>query len=157
MSEKASLTVEVPNKIDKRASMRNQESDLRKNAKPFVIHIRENKRLQQINTDKAWPIFDPIPRDYTVAGVINGTKMSLGYAVCSKADNFDKLKARLIAVKRAVQKPYKIIDIDETPGKTFAKNAFQLLSEKPELFEKELGVSEDVKKRLQEREEREKN
>jgi hypothetical protein len=56
----------------------------------------------------------------TIAGIVEGTNIKIGIAVCSTNDQFIKAKGRLIAVGRAVKHPETIIPIvNNEPLKSF--------------------------------------
>jgi hypothetical protein len=78
-------------------------------------------------------------RRVTVAGIQSQSKkeLSIGIAVCSPADNFDRKRGVVIASGRAKIKPHTIITSQlENPGRISAEEFIHIASE---LAEKELA------------------
>lgn len=53
-----------------------------------------------------------IPR-VTICSILDGDKLSFGFATCSPKDQYVKKFGRHIAYERAVKKPYKVCDVKD--------------------------------------------
>ena len=53
-----------------------------------------------------------IPRA-TVCTILKDNTLSVGYAICSKKDHFNKKTGRNIAFARALNKPYAVVDVTD--------------------------------------------
>lgn len=123
------------------------ERALREKNNPYIIHVRERTRKAKLSTDEPMPISKPIPRDYTIVGIMKGNKMYLGYSVCGERDNFNKADARLRAMERAEKQPYKTVTLSsktKNPGKKFVENAYKFMEEMPHLFDKQMGIERAI-------------
>ena len=49
----------------------------------------------------------------TICSILDGNKLSFGYATCSSKDQYKKKIGQSIAKIRAEKKPYKVIELDD--------------------------------------------
>lgn len=121
---------------------------------PIVAHVRNIviKRLTPMYKTGVLPAPDSLKRSFTLAAVIEGEKVKIGYAVCSENDNFNKVIGRQIAVSRAEKAPIttkklpKKVDIKVITNILY-KEAMRFPTKNEHLFDFEKGLQRAIAKR----------
>lgn len=130
-------TVRSKPKNERLNTIKEAERVLRASCEPFIVH-------RQTET----------PRPYSIAAIVKGNKLKVGYAVCGELDSFSRREGRWRAMQRAVETPIVELPLPKrTPNddeksyrskigkKVFAfATDFCKDAEHAHLFDRELGI-----------------